>query len=226
MERGIWNRIGPLCGLVLAVMFVAVNVYLSVSFEGSYVAPGESAEAVTGYLEANHARMRWLPALLLVATPLLAVFVADLHERLARAVPSASRWLVTTLSAGGLLLGAGFLVTAALTLGATTISTFGDDVQVARALHAVSNNAMVSIIPGVTLLTAAAAALSFRFQALPRWLGGVAIVALLANVAAYWLSVWILWVLGTSIVLLVDPEATSAGPARPAEAQLGSPRGV
>jgi len=55
-------------------------------------------------------------------------------------------------------------------------------------------------------MTAAAAAASLGFRASPRGLGVVALVAFAVNLVAYWVPVWLLWILATSTVLLIRPD--------------------
>lgn len=206
MQRSIWSRIGPGAGALLGLAGVVLLGVLS-SQDLGYVSPRESAEAVTSFLEANADRFREMSVIKLGLAALLMIFVADLFERLRGSLPDAARWLSTAFLAGGLLFAVGLVLSATLGYGASSIHDFGEDVQTARALHALSTDALGAIIPGVAVMTATAAAASLGFRALPRWLGVFALVAFAINLAAYWIPVWVLWVLATSTVLLIRPDA-------------------
>lgn len=79
--------------------------------------------------------------------------------------------------------------------------------QTARAVHALSNDSLGAIIPGVAVMTAAAAAASLGFRALPRGLGVFSLVAFAVNLAVYWIPVSVLWILATATVLLIRPDS-------------------
>ena len=206
MQRSIWSRIGPGAGVLLGLGGVVLLVVL-LGQDLGYVSPRESAEAVTGFLEANADRFRVMSLIQLGFAVLLLIFVADLFERLRGALPDSARWLSTAFLAGGLLFAGGLVLSAALGYGASSIHDFGEDVQTARALHALSTESLGAIIPGVAVMTTAAAAASLGFRALPRWLGVFALVAFAVNLAAYWTPVWMLWILATSTVLLIRPDS-------------------
>lgn len=206
MQRSIWSRIGPGAGVLLGLGGVVLLVVL-LGQDLGYVSPRESAEAVTGFLEANADRFRVMSLIQLGFAVLLLIFVADLFERLRGALPDSARWLSTAFLAGGLLFAGGLVLSAALGYGASSIHDFGEDVQTARALHALSTESLGAIIPGVAVMTTAAAAASLGFRALPRWLGVFALVAFAVNLAAYWTPVWMLWILATSTLLLIRPDS-------------------
>ena len=206
MQRSIWSRIGPGAGALLGLAGV---VLLGVLFSQDlgYVSPRESAEAVTGFLEANADRFRVMSLIKLGFAALLMIFVADLFERLRGALPDSARWLSTAFLAGGLLFAGGLVLSATLGYSASSIHNFGEDVQTARAVHALSTDSLGATIPGVAAMTAAAAAASLAFRALPRWLGIFALVTFAINLAAYWIPVSMLWILATSTVLLIRPDS-------------------
>ena len=206
MQRSIWSRIGPGAGVLLGLGGVVLLVVL-LGQDLGYVSPRESAEAVTGFLEANADRFRVMSLIQLGFAVLLLIFVADLFERLRGALPDSARWLSTAFLAGGLLFAGGLVLSAALGYGASSIHDFGEDVQTARALHALSTESLGAIIPGVAVMTTAAAAASLGFRALPRWLGVFALVVFAVNLAAYWTPVWMLWILATSTLLLIRPDS-------------------
>jgi len=205
MERPIWSRVGPGAGALLGIGGV-VLLGMMFSQDIDYVSPRESAEAVTSFLEANADRFRAMSVVKLGLAVLLTVFVADLFERLRGALPDSARWLSTAFLAGGLLFAGGLVLSAALGYGASFIHDFGEDVQTARAVHALSTDSLGAIIPGVAVMTAAAAAASLGFRALPRGLGVFALMAFVVNLVAFWIPVSVLWVLATSTVLLIRPD--------------------
>lgn len=206
MQRSIWSRVGPVAGVLLALGGV-VLLTVTISQNVDYVSPRESAEAVTGFLEAHADLIRTRSVLTLGLAALLVIFVADVFERLRGALPDAARWLSTAFLAGGLLLAGGLVLTAVLGYGASIINDFGEDVQTARALHALSTDSLGAIIPGVAVMTATAGAASLGFRALPRGLGVLAVVVFALNLAAYWVPIWMLWILATSTVLLIRPDS-------------------
>ncbi len=209
MRRPLWNRIGPGAGVLLGlagVMLLVVLLGERFGQELGYVSPRKSAEAVTSFLEANADRFREMSVIRLGLAALLLLFVADLFERLRGALPESARWLSIAFLAGGLLFASGLVLSAALGYGASSIHDFGEDLQTARALHALSTDSLGAIIPGVALMTATAAAASLAFRALPRWLGIRALAAFAIDLAAYWVPIWALWTLATSLTLLVRPD--------------------
>ncbi len=212
MQRSLWNHIGPGAGVLLGlggVMLLVVLLGARFGQDLGYVSPRESAEAVTGFLEVNADRFREMSVIRLGLAALLMLFVADLFERLRGALPESARWLSIAFLAGGLLFASGLVLSATLGYGASSIYDFGEDLQTARALHAMSTDSLGATIPGVAVMTATAAAASLGFRALPRWLGIFALAAFAVNLAAYWVPIWALWILATSITLLVRPDIAS-----------------
>ena len=210
MERGFWNRVGPIAGVLFVAAFFAAFAVIGVAGP-DWVSTGAPAGEIAAYLEEQRDALGIAPAVLMgFAVVFFVVFLSDLHQRYRQAIPETSRWLATTFLAGGLLVAAGVLIHGALQAGAWAIADFGDNVQAAVALHAVTANAGIVAVPGLVLLTGAAATASFRFRALPRWLGVLAVIALLVAIVQYWVPVWLLWALGAAIVLLVNPRAVDA----------------
>ena len=204
----VWDRVGPACGVLAAVAFVAAQALFPL--RGLGVRPEDPAEqisaAMTERLQGGTEFSLFAVMLLFLAAVFLLIwFLADLHHRLQRCAEERRRWIATVFLAGGLTLVAALLIQGFVGLVQITIVDFGEDAQVARTLLSLSWVGFGVVIPGVAAMTSAAAVLSLRFGALPTPVGVLAALAFVATFAMYWVPVWLLWVAVTAAVLLVRP---------------------
>lgn len=224
---GVWDRVGPACGVLAALAFVAAQALFPL--RGLGVRPEDPAEAISAAMgerlqsgtEFGHFGV---VVLLLLSVFFLLWFLGDMHHRLQAGADERSRWIATVFLAGGLTLVAALLIQGFVGLVQITIVDFGDDAQVARTLLALSWVGFGVVIPGVATMTSAAAVLSLRFGALPTAVGVLAVLAFVATWLLYWVPVWVLWVLVTALVLLVRPGA--AAPSSPVGESAATPTPV
>ena len=203
MERATQGRAGPVCGLGFVAAYAALFALLAGVDPG--LRPGDDPEviaAATGELLGGAAE----PVLFAfgASTLLFVVFLADLHQRVRRAVGDDGGWLATTMLAGGILLVVAYLVTLVVWIGqGVAVHYEAPDPVVVATLYTLAWNSLAVSIPGILAMTGAAAVASLRYRALPTWLGGLAVLAFVAGFVTYWVPVWLLWVLATASTLLV-----------------------
>jgi hypothetical protein len=149
------------------------------------------------------------PMVLMAAVFFLLGFVGFLHQRLQERSEESRRWIATVFLAGGLVLAAALLFQGFIVLTQTTVVDLAGDAQVAKTLYLLDWLGLAVVVPGVAAMTGAAALLALRDGALHPSLGGLAILAFAATFVMYWAPVWLLWVLITSLFLLVRPEPTA-----------------
>ena len=217
----VWHRVGPVCGVLAAVTYVAGK--LAFPLRGLAVRPEDSAERISAAMaerlqQGTEAGHFWRVTLVLLSVFFLLWFLGDVHRRLQARSDERSGWVATVFLAGGLALAAGLLIQGFVGLVQITIVDFGADVLVARMLLTLSWVGFAVVIPGAAAMTSAAAVLSLRFGALPAAVGVLGAIACAATFAVYWVPVWLLWVLVAAIVLLVGSEQMPE-PASPATTQ-------
>lgn len=199
------TKLGPICGIALFVAMIAG--YLTASTQAvPYVGPSGPPAEIADMLDAMRDQTRLSAFIMLVVIVPLVVFVADLYDRFRARDPAGARVSALVFLVGGVLVAVALLLQAGLWLGMTEVHEFGDRTQAALAVHALSTNALVTMIPGASLMSGAVAVMSLRYRALPYWIGALAIVALVIGSVAYWTTPWMLWVVATSIVLLIRGE--------------------
>lgn len=212
----VWARIGPASGIVFVVLLAAAMTMGPFTGDPG-VRPGDPAEEITVAMAALTADVGIAPFVLLgVAMVFLVLFLADVHDRVLVGAGSTGRWVATTFLVGGVLTIVALLVQIFIWVSWSVAGDAGDDAQVAKVLFTLGWNGLVVIVPGLVAMTGAAAVASLRFGVLPAWVGVVALLAALVAVVAYWIPVWLLWVLAAAVVLLVDPRRAGRAGRRPA----------
>ena len=215
MQQRVWDRIGPICGLVF------VGLMMVVATQGLGGDPGVRPDDPAGEIAAATAAefeggvWTWAMALM-VALVAFVVFLADVHERLRGSIPGPGRWLATVFLAGGLLVVVAILGQAMIWLAQGVVAVAGgEEAAVAKTLFVLSWEAFGTVIPGVAAMTGAAAVASLGFRALPAWLGVLAAVAFAATFVVYWVPVWLIWVAVAAVTLLVRkrPAVEASAPA-------------
>ncbi|MDP8992825.1 MAG: hypothetical protein M3N31_07230 [Actinomycetota bacterium] len=213
MERRVWGWLGPVSGILFAVLLVAA---LATGPGDPGVDPDDPAGEIAGRLVEQSDDNRVSFVLFGLALFFFIWFLGHMRDRFHR-VGEEGRWLVSVFWAGGLLVGAAFLVLGLVQAAQFAVDDYGADVQAAKALFALGWNAAAVLGPPVAAMAGAAAVVILRFGVLPTWLGWVAVVSFVAAIVAPWIPVFVLWVLLVSVALLVEHR-------RPAPA-AGAPSG-
>jgi hypothetical protein len=207
-----WDLMGPVCGVLATVGYL--GAFWLHPMRGLGVRPEQPAETIAAAMAARLSDTSQLerfagPMVLMAAVFFLLGFVGFLHQRLQERSEESRRWIATVFLAGGLVLAAALLFQGFIVLTQTTVVDLAGDAQVAKTLYLLDWLGLAVVVPGVAAMTGAAALLALRDGALHPSLGGLAILAFAATFVMYWAPVWLLWVLITSLFLLVRPEPTA-----------------
>lgn len=206
MTPRLWDRLGPVSGILFVILVVA-----GIVVSGDIGADPEDPAAEIAR-ELADALDRQEVAFMLFGLSLVffVVFMAYLRHRFDVATRQGpAQWFVPVFWGGTLLYGAGFLMLGFVQLGQTVLEDYGSDVQVAKTVLVLGWNALILIAPGILLFMGAAAVLVLHSGVLPKWLGWAAVVAAVAAIAP-WIPIFVVWILVTSIYLLVRPGARVA----------------
>ena len=131
-------------------------------------------------------------------------FLAYFHRQLQQSEGEGG--LLHSVAYGGGLVGAGMLlVLGGLEIATTSVSDYGPDTEVARALFALTWNSIWLIAPPLIALTTAASVIIIRFRALPTRVGWIGLVVAL-SLFMPWIGMvgFMVWVLIVSVVLLTQ----------------------
>lgn len=211
MERSTSSLAGPISGIAFVGLLIASLTRIA---GDPGVRPEHPAEQIAPFLGDNHGSYRVSAYLLLLGLFFLVWFLGDLHQRLRARVEPSGQWVVSVFFAGGLLLISAALVGGLITLGMSTLGEYGDDPQVARTLLTLWWQQAALTVPGAAALSGAGALLSLRYDALPAWLGAIALLSFVAALAVPWIPVYALWILATSVTLISErPHARVERPA-------------
>jgi hypothetical protein len=207
-----WERWAPVSGIVYGVLF-ALGLALIVWDE---VDSKSDAEIASYYGDSGSRNQEELGLVLIVVGVLfLLIFTAALSDRF-RAEEVGGR-LVPPLVFGAGVAAAALQVGAAALLVTTSttvdlVSDFTVDADLARVAFAAGINVLYGGLAAMLLFTLAASVGIFGSSTLPRWLGWLSLVAVVAAILeAILLPVFTMpiWVMVTSIVLMTRPEASS-----------------
>jgi len=207
-----WERWAPVSGIVYGVLF-ALGLALIVFDE---VDSKSDAEIASYYGDSGSRNQEELGLVLVVLGVLfLLIFAAALSDRF-RAEEAGGR-LVPPLVFGAAMAAAALQVGAAALLVTTStavdlVDNFSVDPNLARAALASGFNVLYGGLAAMLLLTLAAAVGVFGSPTLPRWLGWLSLVAVVAAILeAILLPVFTvpIWVTVTSVVLMTRPQASS-----------------
>lgn len=205
MERRTWGWLGPVSGILFAVVLGA-----AFALSGDTVDPDDSAQKVARLLSRRQDDLELSIPLFGLALFFFVVFLGYLRDHFRR-VRDEGTWVVSVFWAGGLLYAAGLLIIVFVWLGESAIADYRNDPQAAKTLAALDWNSLVVLTPGLLAMTGAAAVLILRFAALPKWLGWLAVVSFVASIAP-WIPLFPLWVLLAAIVLLIQLRNAPAPP--------------
>ncbi|MEU6349499.1 hypothetical protein ABZ896_09250 [Streptomyces sp. NPDC047072] len=200
-------RVAPLTGLVAVVLTVAG--FLLFGDTPAYDAPGRE---VRSYYDDHRAQLGVSLYLLVLASVLFVFFAAYLARRIRR-VPPAGEWLHRVVLAGGVLIAAGFLVGAALTLALLDLADKSSATGAAlQALNAINEDFFIPFVAGMGVMLLATGLATVRAAAspLPRWLSWSAVVlGVLVFIPWVGFFAFILagvWVAVVSVLLARRPE--------------------
>jgi hypothetical protein len=200
-----WDRIGPLSGIIFAVLF-PVSVSLG---GGENPDPAEPAADIARKLADNRSEVEIGVYAGLLGTFFLFWFLAYLYRHL-RQAEGEGGWLAWATYGGGLVAGAMLLGYISIHLAGTVLSDYGSDAQVAKTLAVLQYNYIIVLAPPLAALVGGTTVIAFRFGALPQWLGWVGVpltVLLLVPMVALGVYLSPLWVLVVSITLFISADA-------------------
>ncbi|MFF4032565.1 hypothetical protein ACFYZ2_22925 [Streptomyces sviceus] len=166
-------RVAPLTGVVAVAFTVAAFLLL-----GDTPGVGASGREVRSYYD-DHRASTGVSLYLLVIAAMLFVFFAAYLARAVRDLPPGGEWLSRVVLAGGVLIAAGFLVGAALTLALLDLSDKSSATPAAlQTLNAVNEDFFIPFVAGMGLMLLAAGLATVRAgdSPLPRWLSWAALV--------------------------------------------------
>jgi hypothetical protein len=209
MDRRTWGWLGPVSG-ILFVVLATIGVILVGEMD---VDPDDSPRVIARELTDKHDDIQLSFFLFALALCFLLVFLGFLRDYFSR-VPPEGTWLVWVFWAGALAYVAAFLIQGFAQQATFVIDDYRRDAVMAKTLYALGWNSLWLLGPGILAMAGAATILTFRHRVLPRWLGVFSILAILSAVAP-WMPLLPLWILLTSIYLLVHtsrplPAATTA----------------
>jgi hypothetical protein len=121
-----------------------------------------------------------------------------------RTAPEEASWIVSTFWAGGLLFAASLLLQGLVQLAQSSISDYGNDVVVAKALFALGAEAPSLTLAPMAAMTGAAGLIILRFKVLPKWIGWLSIAVFVGAFVAPLVPLFALWVLSVSVVVLIE----------------------
>lgn len=217
------NIVAGVCGIV-AVLVAEIGFFAVV---GATPELGASTAKITDFIDRSSTRVYGGGYLVVLAFPLLLVFLGRMRELLRRAEGEGG-WLATT-AFGAAVAALGFGAVA-LTAEATAYyaGRHGADAKTIAAL--IDLDGLAFILSGIPFAVSlgAIAAVVIRTGALPRSLGWSAAVIAVAFPATLWSPtdaaqiphlLLDLWILGASAVLIVRHEPAYTRTAQPAEAR-------
>ena len=208
MSNTLWERLGALSGIVFVVLLVISGGIAESNDDADLSPESPSAEIAREFVDqGGQDEVGVLVAFvgLIFFFWFLAYFRLQLQQS-----EGEGGWLHSVAYGGGLV-GAGMLlVLGGLDLATTSVSNYGPDTEVAKALFALTWNSIWLIAPPLIALTAAASVVIIRFGALPKWVGWVGIVVAV-SLFMPWIGIvgFMLWVLIVSVVLLIRAGRTA-----------------
>jgi hypothetical protein len=197
MDRRTWGWLGPVCG----ILFVVVATIAVILVGDMDIDPDDPAGRIARDLTDKRDDIELSFFLFGLALFFLLVFFGYLRDYLSRVPPEGS-WLVAVFWAGALAYVAAFLIQGFAQQATFVLDDFREDTVMAKTLYSLGWNSLWLLGPGLLAMTGAATILTFRHRVLPTWLGVFSILAFLSAVTP-WIPLFPLWVLLTSIVLLV-----------------------
>ena len=198
MDRRTWGWLGPVCGILFVIVATIAVVIVG---EMDDIDPDDPARQIARELTDQHDDIAISFILFGVALVFFLVFLGYLRDYFGR-VPPESTWLVSVFWAGGLAFVAAYLIQGFAQQTLFVIDDYSNDPVMAKTLYALGWNSILLLAPGIFAMAGAAAILTFKHRVLPIWLGVLSILVFIGAVFP-WIPLFPLWVLLTSIVLLV-----------------------
>jgi uncharacterized membrane protein YkvI len=198
MDRRTWGWLGPVCGILFVIV---ATVAVVIAGEMDDIDPDDPARKIARELTDKHDDIQLSFILFGVALFFLLVFLGYLRDYFGR-VSAEGTWLVSVFWAGALAYVAAFLIQGFAQQALFVIDDYRRDPVMAKTLYSLGWNSLLLLSPGILAMAGAAAILTFRHRVLPMWLGALSILVFI-GAAFPWIPLFPLWVLLTSIVLLV-----------------------
>ena len=194
-----WSRWMPACGVLFVALLVA-------SFALSGNTPGTDAtgQQVISFYTAHSSKEQASNFLALYAVVFFVFFAAVLRAHLRRARPDGGA-LATASLGGAILVAVGGAIFCALGIALSDVPDKLDP-GAAQALNVLTNDFFAPLIIGTCVFMIANGLAILRWEALPAWLGWVAIVigvVAVTPVGFFAFLVTMAWVLVVSVLLLV-----------------------
>jgi hypothetical protein len=207
MERRTWGWIGPVSGILFVIV---ATVAVVLTGEMGDVDPDDPAREIARELTDKHDDIQLSFFLFGLALFFFLVFLGFVRDYFSRVSPEGT-WLVSVFWAGALAYVAAFLVQGFAQQALFVIDDYRRDPVMAKTLYGLGWNSLWLLSPGILAMAGAATILTFRHRVLPLWLGVFSILAFLSALLP-WIPLLPLWVLLTSIVLLVRMRRPSPVP--------------
>jgi hypothetical protein len=200
-----WQLIGPASGLAFVSLLVAGMTIGDPNSPERNTNPDQSGVVIAEILVANIDQGRLGIALALGGVFCLIWFVASVYERMRR-FGGASDALPTVALAGGIAGVGALLILMHGGIALTTITDYGSDPAVARALAAMSwDGVLIAGAPFAAFVVAVSLG-ALRSGLFPRWVGAVGLVAalplLIAPIAFFGFAIFIIWIVVVSAAWL------------------------
>ena len=204
----IWVRLAPLSGVVYAVLAIASTLLIA---NFSFLPP---AEEIKAFYEDNSDRIELGIFLSMPSLFFFFWFVGIVRDRL-KIAEGGTGQLSAIAFGGGIVAGA--LMLASYSVTAAAAARGGDDAgidaDVAAGLYDMPAFLFGSASVGFAVLIGAAAMVSFRTPALPRWLAWVSVplvIGLLSPVSYIFIGIAFLWIIVVSIILYLQGRPAAA----------------
>ncbi len=203
-----WNRLGAASGIIFVVLTAIGAELASPNASDRDIWPGQSSADIARVLEENQDNMELGLAIGLVGIFFLFWFVAVIYRRI-QSVEATPGGLAVVALGGGLVTASAFLIMLQTGLAMTSISTYGNDTQVARTLAALSWYEMLVLGAPMAAFVGATSVASILYRALPRWLGllgiPLTIIMLPLPFVYFGMLLFFPWALVVAVVILVRP---------------------
>jgi hypothetical protein len=217
--KQLWDRWMPLAGVLSVVCSL-----VAVMFVLDQPQDKDTDAKIQAYFADHSHQVHGLVGffLFLAGLVLLLAFLGALRERLLEAEGGSGRLSSLAFGAGLASLplwGISMLLAYAAALTSNETSSFRLDPNTYRLLGVISYFAWVAAVTISSVVVWATSAVALRTAVLPRWFGGVGIVAGAVQLLAFFFFpffVWWLWIAVTSVLLVARRRAATAAVAQPA----------
>jgi hypothetical protein len=209
---GTWTRRAPLTGVVAVLLFVAAAIVGGETPD--FDAPGQ--EVIDFYVENEGSQ--FAASILAAYGGLFLIFFAGALRSVLRRTEAAPGGLSAVAFGGGLVAAVGVLTFAGLSF---TLADGGEALEpgAAQALSALNGDFFFPLATGISALLLSSGIAMVRSDALPGWLGWIAIVLgvlAVTPVGFFAFLAGLIWIVVTAIVFTVRPVAGAGPPPREA----------